>query len=121
MEEVTSLGIFLSRGQMCVDFREGTEISAAELDTAAPETQREVGPCVLHHSLATILDGADPECRPGFVMGLEAILFQVMPGRNSVIKSQGLLAWVTITPRHHLRTKSHTKYKRIDIYDSSVG
>lgn len=97
---------------MCLDFSEGTKISITEQGTAAPETQREMGPCVLYRSLATLLAAADPEQRSGFfVMGLEAILFQATVGRNCVIKSQGLLAWVTKTTRHLLTIKSHTKYK----------
>lgn len=56
-EEVASLGIFLSGGQMCLDFSKGTEISTAELETAAPETQRETGSRVLRRSLATLLRG----------------------------------------------------------------
>lgn len=49
---------------MCLDFSEGTEIATAELETAAPETQREEGSCVLFCSLATLLAAADPSRGP---------------------------------------------------------
>lgn len=63
LEEVTSLGIFLSGGQMCLGFSKGTEISTAERETAAPENRREMGFCVVWRSLATLRAAADPERR----------------------------------------------------------
>lgn len=54
------------------------------------------------------------------VLGPEAILFQTGSGGNSVVKAQGLLAWVTETPRHHLRKGSPTKYKQVAVM-AAVG
>lgn len=47
-----------------MDFREGTEISTAELETAAPEHHRAMGSRVVWRSLATPGATADPERRP---------------------------------------------------------
>lgn len=50
---------------MCLGFSGGTEISTADLETAAAETQRERGgSCVLRSHLATPCVAADPEQRP---------------------------------------------------------
>lgn len=113
MEEVTFSGIFLSGGQRCLDFSEGTEISTAELETAAPETQRgAMGSCVLCCILAILLGAANAQRRfRSFVMVLEGITFPAVSGRSRGIKSQGPLAQVTETPRQHMRMKSRSNYK----------
>lgn len=90
-----------------MDCNEGTVISTAELETAAPETQRETeGSCVWCRILATLLGGW-PRPRPSaFAVSLEAITFQLRPEETACLKAQGLLAWVPETARHRPRKKS---------------